>query len=82
MEEVVELLGGDGALGPAVREYDVLGRAVVYVREDGGGMFVVEAPDVLPAVGTGAALRFVGDVVGLLGEEGLPDLLRFAVHER
>jgi hypothetical protein len=41
--------------------------------EHGGGVLLVEAPDVLPALGAGAALRLVGDVVGLLGEEGGED---------
>src|SRR5215212_9408043 len=82
VEEVVELLGGDGTLRPPVGEHDVLAQAVVYVGDDGGGVLVVEAADVLPAVGAGAALRFVGDVVGLLGEEGVADLLGLAVYER
>ena len=45
-DEVVELLGGDGALGLAVCEEDVLARAVVGVREDGARV-IVEPPDVL-----------------------------------
>src|SRR5215212_3381893 len=80
VEEVVELLGGDGTLRPPVVEHNVLARAVVYVGDDGGRVLVVEAADVLPAVGAGAALRFVGDVVGLLGEEGVADLLGLAVY--
>ena len=82
VEEVVELLGGDGALGPPVGEHDVLGWAVVYVGQDWGGVFVVEAADVFPAVGAGAALRLVGDMVGLLGEEGVAPLFGLAVYER
>src|SRR5215208_4238007 len=82
VEEVVELLGGDGALGPAVGEDYVLGRAVIYVGEYGGRVFVVEAPDVLPAMRAGAALRLVGDVVSLFREEGVADLLGLTVNER
>src|SRR3712207_8000519 len=42
----------------------------------------VEAADKLPPVGAGAALRLVGDVVGLLSEQGVADLLGLAVHQR
>jgi hypothetical protein len=45
-------------------------------------VFLVEAADVLPAVGAGAALRLVGDGIGFLSEEGVAHLLCFAVHER
>jgi hypothetical protein len=45
-------------------------------------MLLVEAADVLPSVGAGATLRLVGDVVGLLREQNIPDLLGLLVHER
>src|SRR5215217_3647447 len=79
--DVVELLLGDLALAPPVGEEKVLARAVVGVREDRPGP-VAEAPDVLPAVGTHTPLGFVGDMVGLLREDGLPDLIRLPASDR
>src|SRR5919206_276073 len=80
-DEVVELLGGDLTLAPSVREQQLLARAVVGIRQD--GLFTLpEAPDVLPAVGADAPLGFVGDVVGLLGEYGLPDFFNLPARQR
>ena len=72
-DNIVELLGGYRTLAPPTREEQILARAVVGVRQDGPGT-ISEAPDVLPAVGADASLGLVGDVVGLLGEDGVPDL--------
>ena len=43
---------------------------------------VVEAADVLPALGADRALRLVGGVVGRLGEDRLVQALDLAAHQR
>src|SRR5215211_2786612 len=80
-DQVVELLGGNLPLAPTIREKQILARAVVGIRQDWLGT-LPEAPDVLPAVGADAPLGLVGDVVGLLGEDGVPDLLGLPARER
>jgi hypothetical protein len=79
-DQIVELLGRDLTLSPSIREQQLLARTVIGVRQDGPGA-LSEALDVLPAVGADAPLGFVGDVVGLLGEDSVPDLIGLPAHE-
>ena len=82
VKQIVELFRGYGTLCVTVGEDDVLARAVVYVGQYGGRVFVVEAADVLPAVRPDAPLGLVSDMLGLLGEDGVADLVCLAVHKR
>ena len=67
-EQVVEGLAADDPLRPATRQVRVLAGTVVAVREDRVGV-VVEAADVLEALGADRPLRLVRGVVGQLGED-------------
>ena len=79
--QVVQRLARQLDVAPAVREQQVLGRAVVDVGEH-RPQAVAEAADVLPALGAHRAHRLVGRVVGQLGEDRVVDLLDLAPHHR
>ena len=80
-QQVVQRLARQRPVGPAVRDEQVLGRAVVDVGEH-REIAVAEAADVLPPLRPDRPLRLVRGVVGELGEDRVVDLVGLAPHHR
>ena len=80
--QVEECLTGRVDVAPPGLQQDVLGQAVVQVRQHPPRVLVVVAAHVLVPGGANGTLRFVGGVIGHLGEDLVVDLGDVAADER
>ena len=80
--QVEECLTGRVDVAPPGLQKDVLGQAVVQVRQHPPGVLVVVAVHVLVPGGANGTLRFVGCVIGHLREDQVVDLGHVTADER